>query len=215
MRIHQELFSVRLQRDGALEALDRLATGIIVASSEGRVLFCNDVANRILKRGQGLLVSSGRLQCETPAMTDRLEHAIREATRTSIGKGDHPGDVFRLPCQSGQGLGILVSPLRTEGTAVALSGSTAILFISDPQQPRGVPQDELARLLGLSPAESRLACALLDGTRLSDYADAAGISLNTAKTQLKQVFTKAGVNRQADLIRRIMDDPVLRMARPN
>lgn len=215
VQIHRELCSARLQRDGALGALDRLAMGIVIASETGRLLFANSVADAVLKQGAGLLVSSGRLRGETADATNQLEAAIRRAALTGAGKGRHPGGVLSLPRRMAEPLSVLVGPLRGQSLAFRLPSPSAILLFSDPRQSRSVGQDDLARVFGLSRAEARLAGALLDGTRLSDYADAAGISLNTAKAQLKQVFAKTGVNRQSDLMRRVADDLVLRRARPD
>jgi DNA-binding CsgD family transcriptional regulator len=47
---------------------------------------------------------------------------------------------------------------------------------------------------------------------LSEYAQAAGISINTAKTQMRQVFQRTGHDRQVDLIRAIAANPVLKLA---
>jgi DNA-binding CsgD family transcriptional regulator len=66
---------------------------------------------------------------------------------------------------------------------------------------------------GLTPAEARLTMALLAGRRLADYAAEQKISLNTAKYYLKEVFTKTGHTRQADLLRDLLINPVLGLAK--
>ena len=48
---------------------------------------------------------------------------------------------------------------------------------------------------------------------MADYADTAGISMNTAKTQMRQIFLKTGVNRQADLIRAVAANPLIKLGR--
>jgi DNA-binding CsgD family transcriptional regulator len=53
---------------------------------------------------------------------------------------------------------------------------------------------------GLTPAEARLACALLAGGTLKDAATRIGISPNTAKTQLQVVFQKTRTGRQQELV---------------
>ncbi len=60
---------------------------------------------------------------------------------------------------------------------------------------------ELARLYALTHAEARVLGALVDGQSIAGYCAIAGISVNTAKTHLKQIFAKTGVNRQTELIR--------------
>jgi DNA-binding CsgD family transcriptional regulator len=71
----------------------------------------------------------------------------------------------------------------------------------------------VAAAYGLTPAEARLAIALLAGRRLADYAAEQKISLNTAKYHLKQVFAKTGHTRQADLVRDLLLNPVLGLAK--
>jgi DNA-binding CsgD family transcriptional regulator len=57
----------------------------------------------------------------------------------------------------------------------------------------------LAEKYRLTPAEARLAMHLGEGGSLADYAEAAGVAIGTARTQLKSIFAKTGVNRQAAL----------------
>ncbi|WP_293339607.1 alpha/beta fold hydrolase [Parvibaculum sp.] len=58
---------------------------------------------------------------------------------------------------------------------------------------------------GLTPAEARLAARLRFGLSLKEAAEELGISVNTARNQLKSVFDKLGVNRQADLVRHLAE----------
>lgn len=62
--------------------------------------------------------------------------------------------------------------------------------------------DKLApRRFGLTAAESRLAAQLLRGLRVSDAAVELGVTPNTARSYLKNIFAKTGARRQADLLR--------------
>jgi len=56
----------------------------------------------------------------------------------------------------------------------------------------------------LTPAESELLGLLASGHCLSDAAKARGVSLNTVRSQLKQVFAKTDTSRQAALIRLVL-----------
>jgi DNA-binding CsgD family transcriptional regulator len=64
-----------------------------------------------------------------------------------------------------------------------------------------VSNEVLSALFDLSPAEARLVRTLLEGCGLRPAAELLGISLNTAKSQLKVVFDKLGCERQSDLVR--------------
>ncbi len=57
----------------------------------------------------------------------------------------------------------------------------------------------------LTGAECRIVKGLLDGLSPREIGELAGTSINTVNTQLKSVFSKTGVHRQADVIRLCFD----------
>ena len=62
-------------------------------------------------------------------------------------------------------------------------------------------------------AEAKLIKALCAGDTLGNFAEINGTSLKTVKTHLKHVFDKTGETRQADLVRRVMNDLALRLGK--
>ena len=60
---------------------------------------------------------------------------------------------------------------------------------------------DLAEFFGFSPAESRLAAALMEGRKLDQIAAELGVRISTLRTQLSSILKKTGVERQADLMR--------------
>ena len=64
--------------------------------------------------------------------------------------------------------------------------------------------------LGLSPAEGRLITALVAGQNINEYAEAIGVSKNTVKTQMRQIFNKTGYNRYTDIVRAVAGNPLLK-----
>jgi DNA-binding CsgD family transcriptional regulator len=59
----------------------------------------------------------------------------------------------------------------------------------------------LGGVYGLTEAEARLASALSAGHSIESAAANLGVQVTTARSQLKSVFRKVGVNRQQDLTR--------------
>lgn len=53
---------------------------------------------------------------------------------------------------------------------------------------------------GLTQAEALLAVALCRGTSLGEFAAERGISIHTARTQLRALLSKTRTERQADLV---------------
>ena len=58
--------------------------------------------------------------------------------------------------------------------------------------------------LSLTPAETRLTIALFQGQSVEAYAKEVGISINTARWYVKQIYAKTGVKRQTELIRMLL-----------
>jgi DNA-binding CsgD family transcriptional regulator len=206
--IHRRFCGVRLQRDGTLQALDALHVGILLADRSGRVMFANRVAEEILRHGEGITLVRDRLRAARPEDSQRLALLIEGAAKTTRGLGESPGGVLALPTSTGTPITVLVSPCPRLG----LLEPAAFIFISRPMGGLIIDEHHVARQYGLTPAEVNLLRALVDGKRLKGYADDAGITLNTAKTHLKQLFAKTGSERQSDLVRMFVTDSVLRLA---
>ena len=58
----------------------------------------------------------------------------------------------------------------------------------------------LRSVFRLTEAEARLATQMAFGNSLESVADQFGIAKETARSQLKSVFAKTGVHRQAELV---------------
>jgi DNA-binding CsgD family transcriptional regulator len=76
----------------------------------------------------------------------------------------------------------------------------ALIVVVDPE--RHSPSEScVVDLFGLSPAEARLAAALMTGKRLSAIAADLGVQVTTVRSQLGSILKKVGVKRQSDLVR--------------
>jgi DNA-binding CsgD family transcriptional regulator len=100
-----------------------------------------------------------------------------------------------------------VAPLGAE--LAANERPLAMILVADPDELSPSARD-LAQAFGLTPAESRLAAALLTGKRLSDIAAASGVPITTLRTRLSSILRKVGVERQADFVRVLSSVPMIR-----
>lgn len=79
-------------------------------------------------------------------------------------------------------------------------GARALLTLS-PVAPPVVPESGLiSQLFGLTRAEERLAALIVTGLSLAEVSNRLGISRETARNQLKAVFTKTETHRQGELV---------------
>jgi DNA-binding CsgD family transcriptional regulator len=127
----------------------------------------------------------------------------------SDGAADDAGGTLPLPRPwPRKALTAVVTPLPATtplaDLAFDLSRPAALLLINDPDRAVPLPAERLASAFGLTSAEAKLAAALATGTSLSDYADAAQITIGTARWYLKQALAKTGAHRQSELVRHVI-----------
>jgi DNA-binding CsgD family transcriptional regulator len=212
VQIRHRLSVSEQDRALTLEVLDRLALGAIIVDEDARVVFANSVAERVLRVGQGLSLTQGFLQVRGQERGARLDKVIRDATLSTSDLGLSPGGLVAVRRPGGAHLTLLVTPFRSMTFSCGPARPTALVMFSDPDTHTHIPEHILARVLGLAHAEARLLAALVAGQTMQDYVDTAGITMNTAKTQLRQIFLKTGHNRQADVIRAVLADPMMKLA---
>jgi DNA-binding CsgD family transcriptional regulator len=210
-RLHTELGSLGWEPAIALRALDQLAAAVIVADSDGRVIQANRAAERVLQRGDGLTVRDGKLGALHVFDSERFDASIAAAaaeqkTGAAIGR-------MRIRRHDGHPPYMLtVAPL---GADLALYGrSLALIVFGDPDE-KTPSERELAEFFRLSPAESRLAVALLAGKKLVEIAADFGVQITTLRTQLSSILRKTGVTRQVDLIRLLSNVPMIPAGAPD
>ena len=195
--------------------LDALPYAVIVIDADGAVLLTNGRADRLLARGDGLLIINNRLQCRLGPQQPLIDRLI--ATALSPVLVEKRGGWTRVGRSSGRRDYVaLVSGLpATEGLLDSFRPK-AIVIITDPDDEQVPAERALQDLFGLTPAEARLAVTLAGGHSVESASAKLGVSRETSRSQLKHVFRKLGINRQQDLAR-LLGELVLvdRMHHPN
>ncbi len=208
---HLRSDSVRAAASAA--ALDRLACGVFLLEASGSILFANRAGQEMQAAGnpfaqgsaastlQNLRLSSdgdaharekfaamlNAALLERPADTGHFSDAL--VVSDAEGK---PGYVIHVaPLRIGENDMLAVSPRQVKAIVVAYSLGTIA----------SVKQGALEQVFGLTVAEARAAIGVLAGGSVKSMAARLGVSSNTLKSQLKAVYEKTGVNRQADLLK--------------
>jgi DNA-binding CsgD family transcriptional regulator len=211
MQLHRRLVALDKARQVDAAALEALSLGVMVVTASGQLVYANAVATAVLRIGEGLTTRFGQLHAQDRAKDGVLRQMINSATGTPQGVlNGGAGGVLALPRPQGQPLTLLVCPMRPGAIGLLPGQPAAMIFIGSSDSCATPRQAVLASLWGLTPAEARLAAAVLTGDRLEACSQRLGISLNTAKTQLKQVYAKSGYSGQAELLRAVLANPVLR-----
>jgi len=102
---------------------------------------------------------------------------------------------------------VVVSPVPRHAPFSGGAKPCALVIIGDREAGLGSPAKLLQQLYGLTPAEAVLATLLVQGRSLREAADERHVTIETVRSQLRQIFTKTDTSRQADLVRLILIGP--------
>jgi DNA-binding CsgD family transcriptional regulator len=201
LRLSMRLFDAELTSAGLLDAFSRVALGLFVLDSLGRIVFSNAAAQRHI--GNGFSATDERLSASSASDNNALKSALLRILRGSTSEIiEDRGPLLIHRPQSERPLVVYVLPLRNpQNDAVAqfLGRSKAVVLIIDPQ-PSELPDPAVVRdILGLTLSEARLAALVGSGISPREAAQTLNISENTARYVLKRVFEKVGVSRQNEL----------------
>ena len=199
LRIRRELQAALAVRDLLADTLDAMGDGVMILDARSRLLFRSRAAARHVGEGGRLRLVRERLAGATPAETAALHTAVAQAATTADGRGSASGGSLALTRDGAPPLMLTVSPLRHPAI-----GAAAVLFIRDPVRDAG-PLDQFRQRFGLTAAEARLVRGLAAGGTLKGLAEQYGVSINTLRVQLRQVFAKTRVNRRVDLVRLVAE----------
>lgn len=128
-RFHSELRGIGWRSCLDLHALDRLSAGVIVTEADGRLRDLNKMADRILRRGDGLLLRNGQLV--TRMHLDSTELIERIAAAGGSGSGARIGRMNVRRTGHSHGYPVTMAPLSVEVTY--LDRPMVMLVITDPE----------------------------------------------------------------------------------
>jgi DNA-binding CsgD family transcriptional regulator/PAS domain-containing protein len=208
-RIDGQLRAAKSHAHDLKVAIDNVRCGLVLCESDGRVCWANEAARHIFAKREVVWACGERLMTSSTTDTVALRRTIAEAAREDGGFGKTQERVLVLGRDSAaEPLHLMMQPVSNDngGDTHALnmrSRPRVLVMLSSPSAAPALPATLIGSLFALSPAESRLAAALCRGQTVDDYARNAGVTIGTARFQLKQVLAKVQVTRQSDLIRQV------------
>lgn len=194
---------LKLRFRAVLAALDRFHIGVFVVLPSGSVLVQNTEAQRILDQGRELLIdSTGRLRANAPDDQKNLAGAMTSCASTASGTGVTNGSRFEVRrAAEALPLFVEVSPVRDTAMVDDMGSGAAIVFVVDPSNYTVASTAGMERLFDLTEAEAAVCELLADGFTVDQIAEMRNVAPSTVRSQIKTLFQKTGVNRQAHLIR--------------
>jgi len=203
---HAYRIHTRIRENAALaEAIDRIPTGLILLDARHRAVIANCVARYIVDLRDGFSLDDGRPRATRSSDDAVLQQSIRQATQRGAREEQPEGAVMAITRPSGhRAFPVMVAPLLNAPPESTLLDAVAVLYISDLEGGTLHRSEVLREVYGLTEAETQLVELLCDGCSLEELAARRGVTLNTVRSQLKQVFAKTNTHRQSELVRLVL-----------
>lgn len=183
--------------------LDRLDTGIVIVSDEGKPVYANVKGEALLTAGDHAVVRHGRIVATSLRHDSGLQSSIHRACSQTDSDIGNFGNGLPLPGKDGANAVVYVLPLGKSDRRRALGPGLAALFLSTGGVGTPPPMEVLSALCGLTSREARVALMVADGFSLHNIADRLGVSINTVRTHVANAFHKTGTNSQQALMKRV------------
>lgn len=208
LQIHRQLSLTRQHNAALYTLLDRMAVGVVLISTSGRVAYANPSAENLLRRHSFLQVTPGGVQCRDPLQNQRLQQLVRGAIDTSQRdcQGNTGGVLGLTDVSRSLPLMLSVLPVSAIDTWQDLRSDNvaAALFITDPDQGHSVSEKLLRENYALTPREIEICQHFVNNPVLESLAPQLGITLSSLRTFLKIIYEKTGQHSQAELMRLLM-----------
>ena len=205
IEIYAKLNRMTSERDLYACAVNQLSVASIILDEQGRMLTTNAVGRALLDQGEGLSLRDGHLHIEGRDINKELQEALTSTIRAQLHGETSVVRALRVPRPGGRSdLGLVVRPVPASQWSEGQVSPSAAVFISDHDLQESTSRPILGALFELTPAEANLATLLARGLSLAQVSVAQNISQHTARAQLKSIFAKTGVSRQAELVRLVL-----------
>lgn len=199
-QLNRRFAEITTRNHGFEAALDKVRAGLIFCSADLKVAWHNRAAAKIVETSSALSIAHGKLWCGSAVASGRLR-----ALAAAVARGEQSGATLALGDSLDDIVHIRIALIEDGHDDRTWSRSSAqiALFLSHSADVTHFEVADVASLFSLTPAEARLAGAIAAGETLADFAGRRGISVGTARIQLKQVLAKTASGRQAELVRKL------------
>lgn len=205
VRLYTSIDAAESERQLLAGTVDRMLLGTVILDEAGTVLKTNSVAHHILRENDGLRIAQGLLEAGYGAENRELYRLIKLALQGITSTAGAVSQAMSISRPSGRAkLGLALRSIPPGDWLETRHRPTVAVFIRDPESRSQASREMIQRLFGLTPAESSLALLLADGQSLDEAAVQLGVRKNTARAQLRAIFSKTGVTRQTALVRLLL-----------
>lgn len=206
--VMQRLDTERLQRTSLLASFDRLAFGVALLNEHMQVLHLNQPAQAVLERNDGLVINAERrLESVFRGRSNqRLSTWLRQACSTPREQHSHFLDAFSVARKDPQRHYLVQYSEIAPSAQWSVDSSLVrhVAFIVDPASLRLPSPERLVELFDLTRMQALVALEFAQGGTYGQVGRKLGITEETVRSHVRELYPKTRVNRQADLVRLVL-----------
>jgi len=206
IQVHNRISRLEGNLRATSDALDAFPIGVLLLDDSGSVVLMNRKAERLVSRNEGLKVTPDGLSAaigrENVLLRQMITRASYKTDRAPILSG---GTMTISRPSLKRPLALLITPVVSNFAVLGSDRAAVVVFVSDPDDQVEPDARVVRQILGLTPTEARLAAAIMQGKSLEVVSEELNMSIKTARTHLKRIFSKTGTNRQAELVRLLLN----------
>ena len=202
IRVRQALVRAEAHGTTVTALLDNPRIGVLHLDRRGKIIEVNDRARSILRHGDGLSDRDGVLGALNPDDQLHLEGLVAGALPTAAVTVS--GSMLLARPSGLPPFVVHVKPVGVPQPDYGARHVAALVLIVEPGSQHRIDPGMVARTLGLTPMESRVAVWLAEGKSVRDMAEATGRTQGSIYWHLKQIYQKQPISRQADLVRLVL-----------
>ena len=206
VHVRQALAAAEALGSSLIRLLDNARIGVIHLDRHGRIVEANDCARDLLLGSNGLWEQGGFLRTWSPESNARLRRLLAAALPSRGGQAAGGSMLVSNAALMPQ-LTLHVHPAPVRQMDFGAPGAGALVLIDGLDRRQRLDAGQVGSVLGLTPAESRVAVGLAEGRTVPDIAAASGRAASTVRIHLKRIHRKLGVSRRADLVRLVLSVP--------
>jgi DNA-binding CsgD family transcriptional regulator len=184
------------------DGLDGIGAGIFFVDATRHIVHANIAGRAILGKADVLRVRDGRLVVCDPQADQTLADIFASAANGNIAPGIKG---VALPLTDGKAekhvCHVLPLTSRAPCKAGISDGAVAVLFVHKAAIDAPSNLEAIATAYRLTPTEMRVLLSIVQVGGAPEVAEALGVSAETVKTHLRNLYAKTGAGRQADLVK--------------
>lgn len=205
--LYLQIDLVDVLRRAYAEAANMVPYAMVVFDNGGDVFLVNAKAQRLIT-GDGLILRRHGLHALEDTENQALQDAISAVIEANLHHRPHKHskDVVVSRPSGRRAYQVIVKPLSPGRFGDGRRPAAAAVIV-DPDEEFIVTLERCQEIFGFTRAEAQVALGIMQGRSLEQIAETHGNTVITARNLLKRAFNKAGVKRQNELTRLLLNSP--------